>query len=98
MLKKSKESYTRKVDKLRSKADWNSIKTVANIKPVTDSLSNISSDAFIDYFTSIKSNNDFIFQDFSTLHRENISITEDDIRLAIRKLKKGGGFPFIQLG
>ena len=47
------------------------------------------------YFTSIKSFNDYDYSDTSSLKHVPVFVSFDDVLNAIKKVKKGGGRPYI---
>jgi len=59
-------------------------------------LSDVNADDLFKYFTSIKPDDDFLFNDISKSNSIPVTLTVEDIKFAVNKLKKGGGVPFVQ--
>jgi len=97
MLRIAKMNYAKKVKHLDSKSEWKTIKRLANLDKNKENPSvRISPESFLDYFSSIQPDDDYEFDDFENLAKANVFITSNDIYEAVKKLKKGGGCPFIQ--
>jgi len=96
LISQSKERYVSTVKNLQISSTWSKIKNIANIKRNHNMvLPSVNANSLLCHFTSIKPDDDYIINDIESAEYSPISLSHDDIYHAIKKLKKGGGIPFI---
>jgi len=93
MISLAKRHYFSGVTSLSSKDDWKRINEVTNLKKKTSfAPEELDAEKLLQFFTSIKSEDDF---DTSHLPNATIDISENDILMACKRIKKSGGNPYI---
>lgn len=97
LIKISRCNYVKDINKLEQKQSWDRFKTAANVtKHKSSYITNIQPSEFLDYFTTSHQTNDTCFNSFISSNQfTQIEVTNTDIELAISKLNKGGGIPFL---